>query len=207
MLYQFVYYFLAPCVIGVFLRLFNRVKLIDFDKIPTRGPVILIANHVSMWDPVYLYCFVRRRAYFMAKSELFDIPVIGWLLRRIRAFPVKRNTVDRGALRRASAILAANGFLVVFPEGTRGKGEELLEFKDGAALLAHRDGVAVVPLGISGTARSFPKSLGGRVRILCGSPMPLAEFQGRKASAASLKEMSEVFRQEVTRLRDEAGRL
>ncbi len=206
MLYQFVYHVVAPWIVGPFLKLFNRVEVKGLDCIPAQGPAVIIGNHISLWDPIYLYCLIRRRSYFMAKAELFDIPVIGFLLRRINVFPVKRNSLDRQALKKAAQVLEQGHLLVIFPEGSRSKTGELQPFKQGAALFAHRAGAAVVPVLFENTTKTFPRAIGQKIRIICGDPLDLTEFQGRKSDAALLDDMTDRFRQGIVSLQKEASR-
>ena len=203
MLYRFVYYFLAPWVIGPFLRLFNRLSLIGFDRIPEKGPAVIIANHLSLWDAIYVYWFVRRPMYFMAKAELFSIPVLGYLLRRIRVFPVKRDAVDRAALRMAAKVLEEGNMLVIFPEGTRSKDGELSPFKDGAALFAYRAHAPIVPLVMHNTMNTFPHTLGSKIKIMCGQPFRLESESTGESSSAMIKGMTSVLQNEIYRLQDE----
>jgi 1-acyl-sn-glycerol-3-phosphate acyltransferase len=206
MLYWFVYHIVAPWIVGPLLKLFNRVEVTGLERIPTQGPAVIVANHISLWDPIYLYCLVRRRTWFMAKSELFDIPVLGFLLRLINVFPVKRNSLDRQALKKAAQVLGQGDALVIFPEGSRSRTGELQPFKQGAALFAHRSGAAVVPVLFENTTKTFPKAIGQRIRIVCGEPLDFAEFQGRKSDAALLKDMTEKLRQSIVWLQEGAAK-
>jgi 1-acyl-sn-glycerol-3-phosphate acyltransferase len=205
MLYRFVYWFIAPCLVGPFLRLFNRVELIGWEHLPPKGPAVIIANHISGWDSIYLYCFIRRPLYFMAKAELFAIPVLGWLLRRIHVFPVKRDAIDRAALRKSAAVLGEGHMLVLFPEGTRSKAGQLQPFKEGAALFAHRAQAPVIPLAMQNTPQTFPRAFRQPIRILCGPPIALEKYQGQKADSQLLKAMTAEFRQEISRLKNQAA--
>lgn len=205
MLYQFVYHIVAPWIVGPFLKLFNRVEVSGLERIPAQGPAVIIGNHISLWDPIYLYCLIRRRTYFMAKAELFDIPVIGFLLRRINVFPVKRNSLDRQALKKAAQVLEQGDLLVIFPEGSRSRSGELQPFKQGAALFAHRAEAAVVPVLFENTTKTFPRAIGQKIRIICGEPLDLMEFQGKKSDSALLDSMTEKFQQSIVSLQEEAA--
>jgi len=204
MFYKFVYYFIAPVIVMPYLRLFNRIEAVGFDRIPAEGAVVMIANHISMWDPVIMFCLIRRRVNFMAKSELFSIPVLGTMLRLVCVFPVKRDSVDRTALRKASQVLEEGSILVVFPEGQRSRTGELMPFKQGAALFAHRAEAPVIPVMFENTPKIFPMSIRKKVRIVCGSPLDLSEFAGKKADSALLERMTGKFRQSIEGLQAEA---
>ena len=137
----------------------------------------------------------------MAKVELFQIPILGFILRRIRAFPVKRDTIDRSALRMASKVLEDGLVLAIFPEGHRSRTGELLPFKQGAALFAHRAKAVVVPVLFENTSKAFPKSIGQKVGVSVGKPLDLSAFYTQKANSTLLGEMTEVFRQGLVQLK------
>lgn len=203
MLYQFVYHVFAPLMVLPFFRLFNRLEVTGLDHVPATGAAVVIANHISSWDAALLYGLIRRKSYFMAKQELFDIPVLGFILARICAFPVKRDTVDRAALRKASQVLDEGNLLVIFPEGHRSKSGELLPFKPGAALFAHRSKAVVVPVLFDNTRNAFPKSIGQKVKIVFGQSLDLTAYYSVKADSALLHEMTETFKQGIARLAPE----
>ena len=116
----------------------------------------------------------------MAKEELFHNPFLGWLMRSIGVFPIRRGAGDREAIRRAIEWLEAGDCMLMFPEGPRGPGDgKMLPFQSGVEMLAKRSGCVVVPVGVAGTQRAFPKGgkfRGGRVGVCYGSPMRFEEF-------------------------------
>jgi 1-acyl-sn-glycerol-3-phosphate acyltransferase len=193
MLYRFMYHFFAPWIILPYFRLFNRLRASGFDSIPASGPAVIIANHLSLWDPVLMFCLVKRRVYFMAKEEIFDVPVIGSILKRCCVFPVKRTNVDRAALRKAAQVLEDGDILVIFPEGHRSKSGELLPFKEGAALFAHKAEAPVIPVLFENTGTAFPKSIWKTIKATCGDPLDLHEFQGRKMNSTLLTDLTATF--------------
>ena len=130
-------------------------------NIPQHGATILASNHVSYLDPLTL-AFVAnrrgRRVRFLAKSELFENPVLGRLLRAAHQIPVYRGTADSsGALSAAITALAQGECVAVFPEGTISQDFEPMRGKSGTARLAQAAGVAVVPVGLWGTHRILTK--------------------------------------------------
>ena len=206
MLYRFVFIIFAPLIVLPCLKLFNRVEITGLEHLPPEGPVVVVANHISSWDPAILYALIRRRAYFMAKAELFRVPLLGFILRRINAFPVKRDAIDRAALRRAAQILEEGHVLVIFPEGHRSKTGELLPFKQGAALFAHRAKAAVIPVLFETTKRAIPWPIGKRIRATFGGPLDLAVFMEKKADSALLEQMTDAFRQGILQLKGATDR-
>ena len=203
MFYWFVYHFVARIVLLPFLKLFNRMEISGTEHIPRTGPAIIIGNHISLWDAVILFCIVDRKIWFIGKEELFRVPLLGPILRLVGVFPVKRDRIDREALRKSAEVLEQGDILSIYPEGTRSTSGELLPFKNGAALFAHRSGAAVIPVYSENTNRIFPKSLGRRVRITVGSALDLSEYYGKKANQSLLEEMSGRYREAIL---DLAGR-
>lgn len=147
-----------------------RWKVQGAENMPTEGPVILAINHVSMWDPVVAACSVKRKVYFMAKEELFSIPILGSIFSRLGAFPVKRGHGDMNAIRQSLAILKGGGVLGLFPEGTRSKTGEIQKGLPGMVLLMEKSQASVVPVKIRGTSNMFTKGW-GKISVVVGKPM------------------------------------
>lgn len=141
----------APVLSGLF-----RTRVIGAENVPASGGVVLAGNHISYADPVLLWCRAPRPTHFMAKSELWDNAVLAWGLDHVWAFPVRRGRSDREAIAKASGFLAAGEPVGIFPEGTRNV-DGSAEVQDGAAFIALRSGVPVVPVGIAGTDLIRPK--------------------------------------------------
>lgn len=141
----------------VWLRVQCRFRVEGAQHEPAHGPVLVVANHTSAADPVLVAIALRRRVITMGKEELFRIPVLGWWLRSLGGFPVRRGAPDRQALRIAAAELARGGVVVIFPEGTRSVDGRLQPAEPGAALLALRTGAPVLPVAVVGAHRVLPK--------------------------------------------------
>ena len=141
--------------VGRVLPAIFRLRLLGSENLPDGG-VILAGNHVSYADPCLLWCVSPRPTHFMAKIELWDVGILGWGLDHFWAFPVRRDAVDRDALRVAGTMLRAGEPVGVFPEGRRRSGG-LGEGQGGAAFLAFHNSVPVVPVGIAGTELILPK--------------------------------------------------
>lgn len=145
------------------LWLLGPPRVEGLENVPRSGAYLVVANHCSNLDPPALGWAVGNRTgrvvHFMAKDEMRRWPVVGWLAAQAGAFFVKRGEGDRGAQRLAVQVLEAGRPLAIFPEGTRSRNGQLSEGRAGAALLAMRGGVDVLPVGIAGTHRLFE---GGR---------------------------------------------
>lgn len=162
------------------LKLFYGFKVVGAEHLPEKGPIIVVANHTNLIDPIVVGCSLRQRQVcFMAKEELFRIPLFAGLIRRLGAFPVKRGQGDRGAFRAALEVLAAGKVLGMFPEGTRYKDGKIHPVRPGAAFLAVESGAMILPVVFTGTCRlalfRFP-----RIRAYVGSPFKLEGLAAKK---------------------------
>jgi 1-acyl-sn-glycerol-3-phosphate acyltransferase len=181
----------------VFGRAVSRMSLEGaIDDIPRDGPVILAANHASNLDAVvigsWLIPKLGRRIHWLGKKELFAWPIVGWTAAHGGVHPVDRGAADVEAFRLAQRILAEGGVLFVFPEGTRSPDGTLQPARDGLAVLALRSGAPVVPMGISGSHRVWPKGQkfphpGGHVTIRVGRPFRPADLLPRDTDRRAAK--------------------
>ncbi len=147
------FYNFACFGVRLLLRLLARCRVEGLENIPPTGPLLLVVNHLNLVDPPVLGALLPRRITFMAKDELFDTPLVGWIVKWYGAFPVKRGQADRQALRAASDVLAKGGVVGMFPEGTRSKTGRMNKAHPGAALLAILTSATVLPVAITGTDR------------------------------------------------------
>lgn len=148
-----------------------RLKTIGREHIPKEGAVILCANHTSNLDPPVLGAALRRKVHYMAKAELFEVPVLKQVLPRIAAFPVKRGGVSKESIRLSLRLLEEGNMLGIFPEGSRSNAGGM--GKKGAASLALRSGATVIPAAIVGGYKPFRQ-----VTVIYGPPLDLSEFAG-----------------------------
>ena len=155
-------------------------------------PVMICANHSSGWDPILLVCslacdFPLR---IMAKQQLFKIPVVGGFIRRMGAFPVDRGNNDIGAVKTSIKSLKEGFSLLIFPEGTRVKNGEKVTPKGGAAMIAIRAGVKMLPVFIGTTKRLFQ-----RIPLIIGKPYAPV-YTERKGTAEEYQQnVDEIMRQ------------
>ncbi len=140
-------------------RIFWRIKVYGHKNIPSQGGVIVAANHSSFIDPPVLGSAMKRESNYLAKQELFRIPIFGYILRRVNAFPVKRGESDILALKKAKRLLEEGKLVIFFPEGTRNRTNNLLKGKPGIGILSVWTGVPIVPALIRNTNRliHFPR--------------------------------------------------
>ena len=181
--------FYAACKIlaVAIMRLMVRLEAVGLENIPAHGPVLMVANHSSLLDPPLVGGASDRQLTYLAKAELFEIPLFGALIRALNARPVRREAADPGALRTAKRVLQEGGALLVFPEGTRGDEGVIRPAKPGAGLLAVSSGAAVVPVYVSGSGRAWPRGRRlprpAKVTVTFGKPLRFEAERGpdRKA--------------------------
>jgi 1-acyl-sn-glycerol-3-phosphate acyltransferase len=125
-------------------------------RVPIQGGVLVLSNHLADIDPIIVQLASKRPVYFMAKSELFEMKGVRYLLKLFRAFPVKRGEPDRSALKHAINLLKAGCAVCVFPEGELSEDGDLLPLKPGVALIVRQAQVPVICLGIVGSNRVMP---------------------------------------------------
>ena len=199
--------FYAACkVLSVaVMRLMFRLEAIGKENIPAHGPVLMVANHSSVLDPPLIGGASDRQLTYLAKAELFEIPLFGALIRGLNARPVRREGADPSALRIAKRVLEDGGALLVFPEGTRGDEGVIRPAKPGAGLLAVSSGAAVVPVYVSGSGRAWPRGRRlprpAKVTVTFGKPLRFEAERGadRKAQyEIASREMMDA----ISRLRD-----
>ena len=196
-------YKIAAMVVKPLMRTWFRIRLEGQQHIPETGPVILASNHRSNMDPVLLASAVERPLAFMAKAELFVGP-LGWILRWIGQFPVRRGGIDREALRRTDEVLARGSMLGLFPEGTRGEGD-FSAVHPGLAYIVVRQQCPVLPVVIFGTERVRRRfgwlPFASPVQIVIGPPVDLpraaSDLAGRRAASQTLQQRLRAFRAAV----------
>jgi 1-acyl-sn-glycerol-3-phosphate acyltransferase len=169
-------------------RAYFGLELSGIENIPASGPLIVTPNHQTYADPALVTIPVRRRVYYMAWDRLFDIPVFSWLIRRLRAFPVRIDSADPLSMREAVRLLAAGHVLMIFPEGERTRTGKVERFKLGAFRLAATLRVPVLPVTIAGGHEVWPLGRGlprrGRILITYHPPLePDPALEPRRAAA------------------------
>ena len=170
-----------------FLKAFFKVNINGVENIPDSDGIIFVSNHKSNYDAPVISSFLTKKLTFMSKEELFKFKPLGFLLKKIGAFPIKRGSSDIGAMRTAIKILKSEQNMLIFPEGTRCREEnKILKGKSGAALLAHKSGAQIVPIGIKGTYKFRAK-----IDVNIGKPINISDFTDEKPSSQELQKFTD----------------
>ena len=194
MLYKF-----AVFICKNVLRLIYRVKVEGNNSIDQVKGCIVYANHTFYLDPVVMGSFIKRPLRFMAKAELFKTRLLGNLIKRLGAFPVRRGEADLGAVKTALRLLKNGEVLGMFPEGTRNKSGTFMGAEPGLSMIATKAKVPVIPVAILSTYRLFSP-----IRIIIGQPIYLEEYYDKKINMDQHKEISKSLMRRVMDMLEEA---
>jgi 1-acyl-sn-glycerol-3-phosphate acyltransferase len=166
----------------IFTSTYVRVRVHGIRSVPGTGGVILACNHQSFLDPLHVGTRLSRMIHFLARSSLFRVPLLGPFIRAVGAIPVERGAADRDALRILVELAAAGRMVCMFPEGTRSADGSMGPLRRGIALVARMAAVPVVPVGIAGAGKVWPKGKRlprpGRVEVSYGDPIPPETIAG-----------------------------
>ncbi|MDR1122936.1 MAG: 1-acyl-sn-glycerol-3-phosphate acyltransferase [Endomicrobium sp.] len=152
----------------IMFKLFYRYYIEGSQNILNTGGAIIAPNHISFFDPSLTGAAMKRPLYFMAKKELFDIPVFGWTIKKTNAFPVKRGVQDMSAVRYAFYLLKKGRLLLMFPEGTRSRDGKLGKARAGVGMVACNAQVPLIPVKIENTNMMLKFK---RIKIKYGKPI------------------------------------
>ena len=187
----------AKFLAHLYIKIFYRVKYYGLENIPGEGGYLLCSNHVTGMDMLFLGVKIKRMVNWMAKAELFKIPVIGWLIRLLGAFPVERGKGDMRAARSTLDLLEQGKIVGIFPQGTRTKNKDISKIKvrHGAARFAIESGKPIFPVGISGGERLFSK-----VKVVYGKPYYLDYDPNKKYTKKEYTILSENIMSDIYKL-------
>lgn len=184
-------------VAQVLFTIWFRARTRGLENLPKEGPGLILMNHQSFLDPLVTGVWLPRPVSFLARHDLFRVPVVGWVLRHTYVMPINRVKGSSAAMR-ATIQRLEQGFLVgIFPEGARSENGEIGEIKPGFLAILRRIQVPVIPVGIAGTGKSmalgdfFPKP--HRVRVVIGEPLDADEVE-RLSAKEHQAEMLELIK-------------
>ncbi|HTJ75423.1 MAG TPA: lysophospholipid acyltransferase family protein [Acidimicrobiales bacterium] len=205
-------YRIVRLFIWVVAKLYWRLSFEGLDNVPAEGPFVLAPVHRSFIDFGLVSGVTRRRMGYMGKESLWNSKLLGSFITMLGAYPVNRGAPDREALRRTLDLLERGEPLVLFPEGTRRRGPVIEHLHEGAAFVAARAGVPLVPVGIGGSERALPKGSSVprpvKIHIIVGPPIappPMAEG-ARHPSRRAVKELTVQLQETLQDLFDRAQR-
>lgn len=195
------YKFCTSFLSGI-LRLVFKVEIISPENEPIDGAVLVCANHVSLWDPVILAVCLKRPMHYMAKVELFKIPVLSFLIKALGAFPVTRGGVDIASIRTAIGYLKNGENVGMFPQGKRCRGVELSEtqVKSGVGMVVMRAEAPMLPVAIVTEGNKI--KMFKKIKIVVGTPISYAEFDGMGKSRAEFQQISDRVFAEICALEE-----
>jgi 1-acyl-sn-glycerol-3-phosphate acyltransferase len=176
-------YAVAKAIVWTLGKVLWRVRTYGSVNVPMTGPLIVACNHVSNLDPPLLGANCPRRISYMAKKELFEIPLLGALIAELGAYSVDRQGSARAAIKRSLEILEAGGCVGIFPEGGRNvHGDK--EPRTGVALLASLAKAQIVPACIAGSDRAGRL---GQIKVAFGKPLGVpADWKATREDLAKL---------------------
>lgn len=190
---------------------YTRARVIGKHNIPSSGPFLLAPIHRSNIDTPLAAAVTRRRMRFMGKDSIWKFKPIGWIISSLGAFPVTRGSADREALKRCIAVLESGEPLVLFPEGTRQSGPVVQPLFDGAAYVAVKAGVPIIPVGIGGSEGVMPKGskmiYPRKCVLVVGEPIKAVADETGRIPRSAVKDITETLAKDLQRLFDEAQRL
>jgi len=167
---------IARLMLLVYFRVVHRVQFRGTEHVPEAGPVVVISNHPSYYDPPLLSLAIGREIRFMAWDRLFRVPGLGWLIRQFGAFPVHTERPGKETVVRSVAVLHEGYMLGVFPEGGRSFSPGVERMSPGGVRLARRAGAAILPITISGAYFCWPRTRllprPGKISVTYHPPIP-----------------------------------
>ncbi|MFM7870089.1 MAG: lysophospholipid acyltransferase family protein [Actinomycetota bacterium] len=202
------FYQVVRFIVVSFCRTYCRMSVSGRENVPTSGAFVLAPVHRSYIDtPIASGC-TRRRLRFMGKDSLWKRQPFNWTLSALGGFPVTRGSADRQAVTRAIAVLQSGEPLVLFPEGERKSGPVVQPLMDGAAYVACKAGVPIVPVGIGGSERVMGKGAKfvhpRKVVVIIGEPIPAPPSVDGRMPRAAVKDVSAELHRRLQDLFDRA---
>jgi len=182
-------------------KLLWRFKATYEAPLPKDGPVVLAGKHISGVDPILLMQTYNRPVRFMAKAELFEIPLLNLLIKAFGAFPVHRGENDINALKQSMKILREGQVLGIMPEGHRVSSIDNITLKNGAMNLASKTKATLVPFGLY--TKDYKMKIFRKFEIRYGRPIPFDEYAPQGITKEQIDELTHtLLKDEIVRLSD-----
>ncbi len=193
------FYHFIQSLIFLPMKLIYPSKVYDKKNLP-KGRAVLTPNHTSNIDSLLLVTDMWEKKYFLAKEELFKPKIKGQVLKTMGAIKIARNNADLGAIKKSLEVLKKGKKLIIFPEGTRSKSDEmeLRGVKNGAAMIAIKSKSPVVPVWFCSRPHAFKKT-----RIVIGKPFELSQFYSQRLNEQVLDSASKIISEKIENLKQE----
>lgn len=193
-------YYTVHFILKILFLLLTRIRINGIKYIPRQGSVIFVSNHIELVDSPLLWVSLDRRVYFMAKEEVFHPAIFGYFMRSLGAFSVRKGRQDRKALLKAQQLLSEGKAITIYPEGMRSQSQKVKLAFHGAALIASRSQVPVIPIGIYGTEKI--RGLGWiwsrpQIFLNIGKPFILPSIEG-KPTKYELTRLTDIIMGHIT---------
>ncbi len=199
------FYYLCWKLARIIGQILFGLRAADARNVIFEGPVIFAANHQSNLDPPFVSVMIKREVNFFAKRELFDIPILGFVISKLNAIPVRRGIYDPKSLNKVFEVLKNGGGLIMFPEGTRGDGETFLKPKPGIGLIARKAEIPIVPIYSSFT-HLWKKALfwRNRMTVTFGEQIPVSKVKEFEDNKEGYRALSEYVMEKIGELKTKA---
>ncbi len=186
------------------LNLFGKLESHGNENIPKQGGALILCNHVSYFDPFIVGSAANRELHFMARHDSFEMPLIGPVITAHNAYPVKRGTADRAALRHTISLLKSGNVVLIFPEGTRSVDGTLGKPHGGVSFIAQNADVPAIPAYIKGTIlpRNAKWIHPAQLTVTFGTPIDFTEVRQIEDKRELYRRMGEQIMQEIANIRD-----
>jgi 1-acyl-sn-glycerol-3-phosphate acyltransferase len=202
--HQFCHYLSVAIVATIY-----RLKAYGRKNIPQSGPVLILSNHQSMFDPIFCQNWIWRPFYFVPRDTLLDIPFWGRLFRSFFIIPIKRGQADIAAMKTIIDVLKQDKTVCLFPEGTRTHDGRIGKIKPGFGLISRRTGATIVPMVIDGIFEAWPRTRKlpklGKVAVIYGDPIS-PEYIKQKSDDDFAAELTQTFQKLQADLRTRLGK-
>jgi len=203
------FYWTIKAIAWPVMRVYVRLKVRGLAHVPRTGPCLVVANHASYVDAIVLGSAFPRRITFMITEPIYRMLRLRWFYYMMGTIPIDPDQPDPGALKSAIRILNHHGVVGIFPEGQRMRGGSLGEGKAGAALLAARTAVPVVPAAIIGASRvmpvgaAIPRPL--PIQVVFGRPLSFPAWTGRRPSREQIDAFADRMMKAIADLMEDNG--
>ena len=200
------FYWVGRTLCVLFSRLYLRMTVEGLEHVPAEGAFVVAPVHRSNVDTPIVAIVTKRRLRYMGKDSLWKKPAFAWMLSALGGFPVTRGSADREALKRCVEVLQGGEPLVLFPEGERKSGPTVQPLFDGAAYVAAKAGVPILPVGIGGSEAVMPKGAKfvypRKVHVVVGPVIRVETGENGRAPRNAVKTASDALHAELQRLYD-----